>query len=192
MPSKYWIKLYHEIIDDPKMMRMPDEMFAKTIKLFLLAGDHDQDGELPSPEDIAWRLRYDPSDVDVTLRYLERNGIISQNGSGAWCISKWADRQGPISGAERVRRHRISRRNEPVTNRYTESDQESDTEEMRSTSTSVTDLFHFGVPLDAARQYVERVGEERARELNTLLFKGKMDKTIRSPKAYALKVISEE
>jgi len=36
------------------------------------------------------------------------------------------------------------------------------------------------------------VGEERARELNTLLFKGKMDKTIRSPKAYALKVIAED
>jgi len=24
MSSKYWIKLYHEIIDDPKMMKMPD------------------------------------------------------------------------------------------------------------------------------------------------------------------------
>ena len=192
MSSKYWIKLYHEIIDDPKMMRMPDEMFAKTIKLFLLAGDHDQDGELPSPEDIAWRLRYDPGDVDVTLRYLERNGITSMNSSGTWFISKWAERQGPISGAERVRRHRMYRRNEPVTKSYTESDQESDTEEKRSTSTSVTDLFHFGVPLETARQYVEKVGEERARELNALLFKGKLDNTIRSPKAYALKVISED
>jgi len=171
---------------------MPDEMFAKTIKLFLLAGDHDRDGELPPPDEIAWRLRYEQSNVDETIRYLERNGILSQNGSGTWCITKWDERQGPISGAERVRRHRISRRNEPVTDRYTESDQESDTEEMRSTSTSVTDLFYFGVPLDAARQYVEKVGEERARELNTLLFKGKMDKTIRSPKAYALKVIAED
>ena len=38
MPSKYWIKLYHEVLDDPKMARLPDRLYRRCIEVFLLAG----------------------------------------------------------------------------------------------------------------------------------------------------------
>ena len=41
MGAKFWIKLYHEILDDPKMGRMPDRLWRRTIELFLLAGELD-------------------------------------------------------------------------------------------------------------------------------------------------------
>jgi len=59
-------------------------------------------------------------------------------------------------------------------------------------SGATSDLHYFGVPMHKAQAYVDRVGEDQARELGNVLFRGKMDGTIRSPKAYALKVISDD
>lgn len=107
MASKYWIKLYHEIIHDPKMMRMPEVLFARCLKLFLLAGDHDQDGMLPSIADISWLLRIDDDEVEETLTALQELGITLQNDE-SWSITNWDKRQGPVSGAERSRKYRQS------------------------------------------------------------------------------------
>lgn len=55
MAAKYWIKLYHEILHDPKMGRLPDNLWRRCIELFLLAGelgaevDEDDKGHLPPP-----------------------------------------------------------------------------------------------------------------------------------------------
>ena len=109
MPSKYWIKLYHEILDDPKMGRMPDVLFARCIKLFLLAGDHGADtGLLPDLDDIAWRLRLHPEEVEADLIELQKLGISAQK-DGIWRITNWKKRQGPMSDAERSRRYRHDR-----------------------------------------------------------------------------------
>lgn len=105
MPSNYWIKLYHEIIDDPKMMKMSEVLFSRCIKLFLLAGDHGQGGELPPLEDAAWRLRIPEEELESDLIELQRVGITSHQ-DGVWSIVKWDERQGPMSSTERVRRHR--------------------------------------------------------------------------------------
>ena len=59
MASKYWIKLYHEILDDPKMGRLPDALFRRAIEFFLIAGERGREGDLPPLADIAWRLRAD-------------------------------------------------------------------------------------------------------------------------------------
>ena len=67
MASRYWIKLYHEILDDPKMGRLPHALFRRAIEFFLMAGEYGRDGGLPALADIAWRLRADeiePSGAD--------------------------------------------------------------------------------------------------------------------------------
>ena len=64
MASRYWIKLYHEILDDPKMGRLPDALFRRAIELFLIAGENGRDGGLPALADIAWRLRADEIELD--------------------------------------------------------------------------------------------------------------------------------
>jgi len=109
MSSKYWIKLYHEIIDDPKMMKMPDVLFARCIKIFLLAGDAGDDGQLPGIEDCAWRLRISAEEMESDFIELQKLGILAQT-DGVWRVRKWEERQGPMSGAERVQRFRDERR----------------------------------------------------------------------------------
>ena len=58
MPD-YWIKLYHEILDDPKMATLPDRLWRKVIEIFLIAGklSPDKSGQLPETNQIAWLLR---------------------------------------------------------------------------------------------------------------------------------------
>lgn len=140
MPSKYWIKLYHEILDDPKMGRLSDRLFRRTIEFFLLAGEVDRDGELPPLPDIAWRLRTDDEQLETEMIELQRIGILSYS-EGEWVVTKFADRQSAVSGAERVARYRQRKRqdeyyetdplpisNDDVTDRYTDTDTDTDTE----------------------------------------------------------------
>jgi len=124
MASKYWIKLYHDILDDPKMGMMTDRLYRRTIELFLLAGEQDRDGALPDLGTMAWRLRV-PVDILLDdLDYLERAGIITRTWGepdpGAidadpdgpdprpvnYLVTNFAKRQAPVSAAERMARYR--------------------------------------------------------------------------------------
>lgn len=100
MPSKYWIKLYHEILHDPKMMRMPEILFGRCMKFFLLAGDFDRGGEIPSVRDISWQLRIPEEEIESDLIELQKDGITAST-DGIWRISKWKERQRAATGAER-------------------------------------------------------------------------------------------
>ena len=143
MASKYWIKLYHEIIDDPKMARLSDRLFRRTMQLFLLAGEMNGDGHLPSTEDIAWRIRCDLEELESEMIELQDLKIISKV-DGQWLVTKFAERQAPVPGKERVARFRDRKRketyygtieiqdgNDNETIRYTDTDTdtESDAEE---------------------------------------------------------------
>jgi len=105
MASKYWIKLYHEILDDPKMGRLSDRLFRITIECFLLAGEMDQDGLLPPLQDIAWRLRTNAEQLETDFVALSDVGILSLVDK-SWIVTKFAERQAPVSDAERMRRFR--------------------------------------------------------------------------------------
>lgn len=103
MKSKYWIKLYHEILDDPKMGRLSDRLYRRTIEMFLLAGDYDQGGVLPPLEDIAWRLHLNPEQLETDLIELQRIGILDVS-EGQWYVAKFAERQTADSNTERWQR----------------------------------------------------------------------------------------
>ena len=129
MAAKYWIKLYHEILDDPKMCRLPDHLYRRTIELFLLAGKTGDDGSLPDVPDIAWHLRIEEAQLLQDLQDLSHVGIVTQDDDG-WFVTKFAERQEAVSGAERVQRYRERQKKEryygndsvtqDVTKRYTE------------------------------------------------------------------------
>src|SRR5512141_1351576 len=116
MASHYWIKLYIEILDDPKMGKLPDSLFRRAIELFLLAGEFKKEGLLQPIEDIAWRLRSSPEEVVEALNALSRIGIARESPDG-WLITNFAKRQEASSSANRVRNYR-ERRNADVTNRF--------------------------------------------------------------------------
>lgn len=105
---KTWIKLYTEILSDPKMGRMNDKLFRRTIELFLLAGKEDKLGKLPSIEDIAWSLHISEKEVQTVLRELEKVGIVSyisdDNGSEKYLIQNFESRQSSDANKSEINR----------------------------------------------------------------------------------------
>jgi hypothetical protein len=152
MASKYWIKLYHEILDDPKMARLSDECWRRAIELFLLAGDYAKEGLLPPFPDIAWRLRVDEGMLQQSFQELQSLGIVAEYTSGEWWVIHFKERQNADSSIERMRRYRDSLQkkeyyedkleNGPVTKRNadididTDEEGESDTEESSTNDSS--------------------------------------------------------
>ncbi|MCJ7519530.1 MAG: hypothetical protein MUO42_07665 [Anaerolineaceae bacterium] len=138
MASKYWIKLYHEILDDPKMGRLPDALFRRAIEFFLIAGENNREGALPPLADMAWRLRADEARLYAQMEDLEALNILSRGADGCWLVAHFRERQEASPGFERVRRHRETAQkgeddhpapcNEAVTKRYTDTDADRDIE----------------------------------------------------------------
>ena len=133
MASKYWIKLYHEILHDPKMGKLPDHLWRRTIEAFLIAGEYGDDGRLPCPSDVAWTLRTTEEEIVECWDALTEAGIVTKDMDG-WYVTKFAARQAAVSGQERLKRFRERQHraqydgNEIATTRYVDADVETDTE----------------------------------------------------------------
>lgn len=103
--TDYWIKLYIEILDDPKMATLPDRLWRRVIELFLCAGRLHKNGELPDTKQLAWLMRIPTDELDLDLKQIATTGIVEQT-QGGWIIPKFAKRQAPVTDAERQRQHR--------------------------------------------------------------------------------------
>jgi len=108
--SRYWIKLYIELLDDPKMGLLPPELWRFAVELFLLAGETECNetlhGVLPNVTKIAWRLRYDVSQVENWLTQISRDtGIVTLTESG-WVVTNFKKRQSAVETGDRVKQYR--------------------------------------------------------------------------------------
>ena len=141
MASFYWIKLWHEILDDSKMARLSDELWRKTVELFLIAGETQQDGLLPPIGDIAWRLHVSEDDLERELDELAEIGIVTID-DDELLVTNFERRQAAQTGAERTQRHRELKHKqqyygdelvtEDVTICYTEEEKEVEVEEEQN------------------------------------------------------------
>jgi hypothetical protein len=116
-----WIKLYTELLDDPDVGKLPELVKLRFIQLLLYAGELDAEGYLISSgkalslEDIAWRLRLDPQQLDNELKILEAAGLVDKK-ADTWLIPSFSERQGRSQNEkrrqwrERQRRHREKNR----------------------------------------------------------------------------------
>ena len=104
--AHYWIKLYSEILDDPKMGTLPDHLYRRVIEIFLMAGDNQNDGYLPKMIDMAWRLRVTEAELQVDLEAIHELTNIIQPVDGRWLVTNFAKRQDAASNAERIARYR--------------------------------------------------------------------------------------
>jgi hypothetical protein len=144
MASKYWLKLYYEMLDDPKVARLSDSSYRRFIECLLLAGETDAGGLLPPLEDMSWRLRVSELALDQDMSRLAMAGLVTlveHDGDNRWFVVKFSERQAAISGAERVNRFRQEKRKaeyhgnervtEGVTIRYTDTDTDTDTDKIQ-------------------------------------------------------------
>src|SRR3990172_8013899 len=101
-----WVKLYTEMLDDPKIGRLTAALRWRFVELVLLAGECDAEGYLLKGDepltidDIAWRLRGDPDNLKENMDRLQEAGLI-ENQDGVWLISKFAERQGRSQSEKR-------------------------------------------------------------------------------------------
>ena len=110
-----WLKLYHEILTDPKMGKMSDHLYRRTIEIFLIAGQEERDGYLPSINDMAWLLRTNATDIKKVLDELQTLGIVScdcsESGQGGYYVTHFVERQSQqLSDAERAKKYRDNKK----------------------------------------------------------------------------------
>ena len=104
-----WFRVYDDLVDDPKVQRLPDAMFKALMNLWCLASKND--GALPSVEEIAFRLRMKPEKVDVMLAGLRNAGLLDDE-DGTVRPHNWNGRQFKSDASTpRVKRHRERQRN---------------------------------------------------------------------------------
>ena len=102
MASNTWIKLYHEILSDPKMGMLSDRLYRRCIELFLLAGESNQEGKLPDLRAMAWKLRQTETELEQDLVALSEVGIIVCL-DGVYIVKNFAKRQAPVPASDRYK-----------------------------------------------------------------------------------------
>jgi DnaD/phage-associated family protein len=101
-----WIKLYTEILDDPKMGRLPNHLWRRAIELFLLAGKNGNGGALQPVEEMAWTLRLDKVKMLEDLHGLAEVGVVQEAQPDQWVVVNFAKRQAALTDAERKKKQR--------------------------------------------------------------------------------------
>ena len=150
--ADYWIKWYHEIIDDPKMATLPDRLWRRFSELCLLAGKlggNEKSGTLPDTRQLAWMLRMSTDDLQLDLIQLSRTDLIEAIPNG-WVIPKFNVRQSAVGVTERVRQHRDRKQKQQyngdvtIEKRFvtqnTETEEETETEHKTTSSGLDTDF----------------------------------------------------
>lgn len=92
MANPFFIKLYMEILDDPKIYQLRPTLRWRFVECLLLAGEQRDGGYLPDAKSIAWRLRDDPEKVETDLSELGEAGLLDLV-DGDWHIRQFAKRQ---------------------------------------------------------------------------------------------------
>jgi DnaD/phage-associated family protein len=159
--ADYWMKLYIEILDDPKMAVMPDRVWRRTIELFLVAKKLNKDGHLPETRQIAWLLRMSPDDLELDMTQIASTGIIVKEIDG-WFIPNFIKRQSAVGGAERVSQFRKREQKqeyyEDVTNEKRFVTQNTDYREQNTESDTDKEVVVVGDTASIFRVYEQEIG----------------------------------
>jgi len=152
--NNYWMKLWFDILRDPKMGMLPDRLWRRVIELFLIAGQRGEEGLLPDVPEIAWQLNRSAQSITNDLEKIRKTGIVDINVDGVWYVTNFKKRNEPVDSAKRIKDFRQRERyekgnvdvtevkrecNATVTNRYQEEQKNRRTEEqIKDTTTGTT------------------------------------------------------
>ena len=117
--NNYWMKLWFDILRDPKMGMLPDRLWRRVIELFLLAGQNGEDGLLPEVATIAWQLNKSVPAIVTDLQKIAEVGIVQEIEEGRWIVTNFKKRNEPVDSRKRIKdfrqRERYEKSNESVT-----------------------------------------------------------------------------
>ncbi len=127
-----WLRLYNDVVSDPKVQRLSGDKFKSWINVLCIASTHD--GILPPVTDLAFILRITEDKAAVLLDDLVEKGLLDVTTDERYTPHNWASRQykSDVSN-DRVQRHRQRKRNVTVT--------PPDTDQNRTNSEAVTALI---------------------------------------------------
>jgi len=126
-----WFRFYDDAVNDPKLLRLPDDLFRAWVTLLCIASKNE--GVLPPAEDIALALRIKPAKVCEWITKLVRGGLIDQAGN-SFAPHNWKGRQYKSDvSTDRVKRFRNGKRNvsETASETAPEAEQKQTTEQSR-------------------------------------------------------------
>lgn len=113
MTGMPWFRMYHEMIDDPKIGTLSDAEHRLWVELLCLACRAGKKGDTAlTVKEIGWQLRRESTgNVSETLQELLHRGLVELNPNGngkeTVFITKWKVRQYQSdSSTARVRKHR--------------------------------------------------------------------------------------
>jgi hypothetical protein len=142
-----WFRFYSEAVNDPKVQRLPGDLFKLWVNLLCLANENSERGTLPKDvEEIAWRLRMSGDDLRQQLHTLQGQKLLDwSEETGCFTCHNWNERQKPSDDVtSRVNKYR--------------------------NSSNVTETLHetpeqrFSNALDKIRIDTDKEGEERREE----------------------------
>lgn len=129
-----WFRVYDDLVDDPKIQRLPGDTVKSLLNLWCLASQNN--GLLPAEDDIAFKLRTTPAKVKHLLSVLGECGLMDSDETGIK-PHNWNGRQfkSDVSN-ERVKQHRERKRNvtQTVTETPPETEQKQTTEQKDAAS----------------------------------------------------------
>lgn len=147
-----WFRLYDDLVDDPKIQRLPGETVKALLNLWCLASQND--GLLPAADDIAFKLRMKPAKVEQLLSVLGECGLIDSEETGLrphnWNARQYkSDVTDPTAASrQKAYRERNKNRDDDRNATVTNTDTRADTEQKDAAEAAPPDpeveLFHRG------------------------------------------------
>lgn len=102
-----WFRFYSEVLHDPKVQRLPAELFRFWVNLLCLANEGKPRGLLPPVDDLAFALRIKSDRAGRMLGELVAAGLLDVSQDGAMTPHNWSSRQHKSDDvSERVKRWR--------------------------------------------------------------------------------------
>lgn len=103
-----WFRFYDDAVNDPKLIKLPDDLFRFWVNLLCVAAKGD--GRLPATDDMAIILRMKPTRAAALITELVAAGLLDKVEAG-YSPHNWHGRQYKSdSSAERMKRHRDKKR----------------------------------------------------------------------------------
>lgn len=101
-----WFRFYSDALEDPKVQRLPGDLFKTWVNLLCLANKSEDRGHLPPAEDIAFALRMDTDTLTAQLDELATRGLLDEGETGL-APHNWQGRQRKSDDVTaRVQEHR--------------------------------------------------------------------------------------